>query len=72
MTWAEARACRACGKELLFAEGPNGKAIPLDLSAPVYRVLPNGTCARETGCYVTHFASCPEASRFSKGGKEKK
>ncbi len=67
---SERRACRACGKELLFAEGPNGKAIPLDLSAPVYRVLDNGTCVREAGCYVTHFASCTDPSRFSKGGKK--
>lgn len=64
------RSCRACGAPLFFAKGPNGKLIPLDMKAPVYRLSPlTETCERATDCHVSHFCTCPKASQFSKGGQ---
>lgn len=69
----ERRPCRACGCPLLLLTGPNGKAIPLDLRSPVYRLGKDLTGAevaeRDQGAFVSHFCSCPKASEFSKGAK---
>lgn len=57
------RPCKACGFPLVIADGPNGKAIPLDARAPTYEVK-DGVATRSTAL-VSHFSTCPEASRFS-------
>ena len=63
--------CRACGKGIAFVQGSNGKAIPLDVVAPAYRVVtgPDGTLRAERAedAYVSHFATCTDPQRFSKG-----
>lgn len=60
-----ARHCRRCGRMILDAPSRKtpGTTIPLDLRAPVYSA--DGT--RLPHAFVTHFATCPEASSFGKG-----
>lgn len=65
------RPCKACGRKLAFGRTPEGKLIPLDLVSPVYQVLHDfGSDGIEVerlpAAYVSHFATCPEAGRFSK------
>jgi hypothetical protein len=51
--------------------GPNGKVIPLDTRAQLYRVVvKNGVdvavpVPKDERIFVTHFATCPHASAFS-------
>jgi hypothetical protein len=59
------RPCRQCGCPLVFAEGPNGKAIPLDTRSPTYWVTKDGKAERAEGVFVSHFTTCPKASDFS-------
>lgn len=73
----------ACGADIVFAritkrDGAPGH-VPVDAKAPVYRVLidvdtDDATAERapftNTEFYaVSHFATCPNADRFSKGKK---
>ena len=71
-----------CKKEITWAEmvveQDDGSAvtrrIPLDVSAPVYRVIKEDASGdpvvrREWGCYVGHHATCKDANQFS--GKSK-
>lgn len=66
------RACRACGCPIEFVPGPNGRLLPLDLRAEVYRIQNVDGVRRavplkgEEDVFVTHFRSCPKASDFSK------
>ena len=68
------RNCKSCNRPLLFAKTPEGKIIPLDTVAPIYIFDPKtNTCEQADNniegavkCYVTHFATCPKASEFSK------
>lgn len=66
----EKRPCKACKTPLTFVLGPNGKLIPLDDRAPVYRItqdmLGNPVAEKVDGAYVSHFSSCPAASAFSR------
>ena len=67
--------CKGCGKPIIWGETLDGKRIPLDPRPPVYScaedVSPgaNGRviAGRMVGVAVTHFATCPRASDFSKG-----
>ena len=65
------RPCQLCECPLLFVAGPNGKTIPLDTRAEVYRVVGDGESARAVRVlpteriYVTHFRTCPHANAFS-------
>ena len=72
--------CKGCGKKLYWGITEDGKTIPLDAVAPVYYVKlgmnenkKNGTekieIFREPNAFVTHFATCPKANQFSKGGQ---
>jgi hypothetical protein len=71
MTEPLRRACKGCGCPLIFVTGPNGKIIPLDERAQVYRLgkdlMGEPVAEVVAGAYVTHYASCPKASDFSKG-----
>ena len=73
-----------CGKEIVFVpitkrDGQPGH-VPIDLTAPVYRVLEDidtGVLTAEqlhakgAEFYgVSHFATCPHASEFSRRGKK--
>lgn len=63
--------CRTCGKKVSFVKDENGKTQILDLAAPVYTTANEGeACFRCDHAYVSHFATCPQASAHSKrGGK---
>lgn len=66
----ERRPCTKCGCPLLIVMGPNGKKIPLDVRTPCYTVgtdLSGHPVAQKAEAHATHFATCPEASAFSKG-----
>lgn len=65
-----------CGREIAFGLTPDGKRIPLDLTAPVYCVGPWDETAQafrveraSIGYRVSHFATCAKASNFSRGAK---
>lgn len=51
-----------CGAEIVFARTPRGEALPL---VEVARPL----TAPEGKYFQPHFADCPLAKRFRKGGK---
>ena len=71
--------CAACGAPLIYAVNiKTGNKIPLDARSVVYRVYETKSgiieCAREElegedFLAVSHFATCPKAQHFSKGGK---
>ncbi len=57
-----ASVCRGCGLQILWGQTKDGKKVPLDPRAPIYQVIKGDEIARvETGLYVSHFATCPEA-----------
>jgi hypothetical protein len=70
-----------CGRTIVWGKLPSGGKVPLDPVAPVYRIAPgdgvayrvNGKAApvpNDGGTYfVSHFATCSRASKFSKGGR---
>lgn len=67
--------CKGCGKPIVWGETDDGKKIPLDPKPPVYTVVWTArkiTCSRSPRevFMVSHFATCPEANRFS-GSKKK-
>lgn len=63
-------ACKGCGKEILWATDDQGTRHPLDTGPPTYQVI----ATQDTGvlravrspAYVSHFATCPMARRFSR------
>jgi hypothetical protein len=61
--------CKTCGKKITFGRLGNGKLIPLDLVAPVYALLDGELATRAESYYVSHFATCPQASEHSKSKK---
>lgn len=73
--------CSTCARPMFFAQGPNGKPIPLDAKAVVYTadlVQVTGksggvetvpACEPVEDAFVSHFATCPDASKHSRGGK---
>lgn len=72
---SETRACKGCGKKLMFIKGEGGKIVPLDLVAPVFEVtkdMAGHEVAKRTASnfYVSHFATCPKANEFN-GGKKR-
>lgn len=64
--------CRSCGKKVAFMTDENGKTQILDLVAPVYTTTHGGDrdCRRLKLAYVSHFATCPNASKHSKKKEE--
>ena len=72
--------CKGCGREIIWGQTPIGSMIPLDPRAPIYRILKrdaSGTAQIKhvekdvAEIYVTHFATCPKASEFSRSKKPK-
>lgn len=64
-------ACSGCGKPIVWALA-GGKRIPLDPRPACYLLDTDGpvvTCERRRAVMVSHFATCPDATRFSGGGK---
>lgn len=66
------RACRGCGRKVIFARDSNGKVQCLDAVSPVYLVefaQAHGepdTCTRATTAFVSHFVTCPQREQFRK------
>jgi hypothetical protein len=71
------RPCRACGREITFAPGPNGKEIPLERITDPYSLDWNPVSERfeavprsfAEDTYISHFKTCPVAGEFSKKQK---
>lgn len=62
--------CRGCGRPVVWATTDAGDRIPLDPSAPVYRIDARTgelVAVRARGEMVSHFSTCPDAARFSRG-----
>ena len=71
--------CRGCGKEIVWGVTEDGKKIPLDPRAAVYRFTDHGQggprpdnsrIIRDRNAMVTHFATCPQAGQFSRSKKK--
>lgn len=66
------RECLACKRTIRFAAGPAGGVLPLERLGTVYVLTEGGAQAAKldhpvaSELYVSHFATCPQASRFSK------
>lgn len=68
--------CRSCGAQILWANTPKGKAIPLDAVQVPHKgnVRVNGRRGRRVaifveagqGNYQAHFATCPDADAHRK------
>lgn len=62
--------CQGCGRIIVFAKSVDGKTIPLDPKAPVYRVIerddwpeaaePRILVERTTTAMVNHHSTCPK------------
>jgi len=66
--------CRGCGKPMNWGlDSETGATIPLDPRAPVYEIGPLDEATRTFSVRrvrthaVSHFATCPKSSDFSKG-----
>lgn len=66
------RPCKLCGRPIIFRPGPSGSSIPLQRIRTVYAMRADRREARklETPAalelYVSHFETCPHASRFTR------
>lgn len=68
---------KGCGKTITWGQDEAGKKVPLDPSAPVYRLIRYDPVARlwaiervPEGVKVSHFATCPQADQFT-GSKKR-
>lgn len=68
-----------CGEELLWGSLPDGRKVPLDLAAPVYRITGPFDPASglypiekvEGGVKVSHSETCTHVRNFSSSTKPK-
>jgi hypothetical protein len=61
--------CKGCGKTIIFGHTQDGRAVPLDPKPPVYDTMTvegKIRIRRNRSAMVTHFATCPNASDFSR------
>lgn len=73
----EQKTCPACGCKFEHIEGPSGAAIPVQKVKVVYALessaprLTKLTLASPhvSAYYVSHFETCSDPGRFSKGGR---
>ncbi len=61
-----AKQCKSCGKPILWATTPAGKAMPLDAESETWWLLEGGVAIGESRCrgvvvHRSHFATCPQA-----------
>lgn len=72
--------CRGCAAEIEWVWSPNGRAMPVQRVTAVYTVVDDDHAERRArkvelsdkagqGYYVNHFQTCPQAGRFSRGGR---
>lgn len=62
--------CRGCGKPIVWGTDADGKRIPLDPRPATYVAVEDidsgeVSIERAPTTFVTHFATCPEAAKFS-------
>lgn len=70
--------CAGCGKLMIWGRNvATGNMIPLDASAPVYRIVQtkndgSAEVERVRGTYVSHFSTCRAVDQFkrAKGGDD--
>ena len=55
--------CRGCGAEIIFMKSQNGKPVPCNPKLETI-VTVQGNVIKG---YITHFATCPNASQFRGG-----
>lgn len=58
-----------CGRPIVWAELESGGRVPLDPRAPVYSYTMHEdriVASRNKGAMVSHFATCPKASNFTR------
>ncbi len=68
-----AKPCRGCGKMVVFAKDPDGKWQVLDNVSPTWeQVGVKDGVARviRSKALVSHFATCPDANKFSASNRE--
>jgi hypothetical protein len=65
--------CKGCGRPIIWGITEDGTRIPLDPKPPTYVLEFTGErgvkVRRVRSVLVSHFATCPQASRFSGGGR---
>jgi hypothetical protein len=69
--------CKGCGKMMVWGRTPTGSWLPLDPVPPVYAVVKirdfegreRPEVVRNMMAFVSHFTTCAQVNRFSKGGK---
>lgn len=61
-------ACKGCGEKIVWGRDEKGSLIPLDPRPPTYALVIHDNEVRLTRsrAYVSHFATCPNASEFSR------
>ena len=47
--------CRQCGKEIIVIPSDHVHPQVLDMRAVVWKIVRDGSCTEEKGCYVSHF-----------------
>jgi hypothetical protein len=57
--------CRSCGAVIWWGKTPQGKAVPLDAPEKRFVLDRDGTVSL-VDAYLTHFATCPNASEHRK------
>lgn len=65
--------CSGCGKPIFFGQNEKGKIVPLDPSAPVYRVevgVQRIKLIRSRDSFVSHFCTCSHVNDFSSSRKK--
>jgi len=64
----ERSVCKGCGAAIIWVTSPNGSPMPLDAKAPTYARADSETDrVVRSNALVTHFATCRDADKFSKG-----
>lgn len=74
------RPCRACGRMLTFAMGPNEKPLPLEQVKNPYTLAWNPVAKRYDAIprdfaedvFVNHWQTCPKAGELSKQDRPQK
>jgi hypothetical protein len=69
--------CTGCNRPIEWLQTAEGKKIPVDVSAPIYRwdggagaaVLVPADTRRAAGPAVSHFATCTKAGDFANTGR---
>ena len=63
-----------CGKLIVMVKTTEGKIVPIDESAPVYRPAildPAGRWERIPDAGVNHFTTCPNANDYTRTKKSR-